>query len=186
MKTTTNPEITSSSHRLAIFNQCIANGETVRFAEMCALQQAPGTRNTDRAFSEGAHRQMESMSEVNRRGLQKLAKRAGISTDGKFYKGSLGRPTDPAAWVSTADDVLSVARKRNLNVEGVINHKAVDIVQPPKKRTIAPDIVNDLVRRQMTQDESLAHRVRQGKTKINEVREMVIEKHSRKPRQRTR
>ena len=45
----------------------------MEFAAMCALRQAPGSRNTDRAFCQGAQRQMDGMSEVNKKNYDLLA-----------------------------------------------------------------------------------------------------------------
>ena len=165
----------------AIFKQCLENGSTVEFAAMCALRQAPGSKNTDRAFCEGAQRQMDSMCDVNKKAIYERAKAAGINIQGKFYKGSLGSYDDPAAWVSTADDVLAVAKEKNLSVEGVINYKSVAKDPTPKKKVrLAPDLVRGAVDRLLKQEPDTAEKVRRNPKSLREVVERVVDKHGSK------
>lgn len=155
-----------------------------RFALMCATQSPPGSRNTDRAFCEGARRQMESMGERNRKAILAKAKAAGIPTDGKFYKGVLGGYTDPAAWVSNADDVLAVCKAKNLNCEGVINHKATNIEgPPPAPKPLADDIVSELCQREAMQNPDLLAKCKRDPKAKQELVEQIREKHSRRPAQ---
>mgnify|MGYP001481487221 CR=1 FL=1 len=165
---------------LALFESSLKQGSSLEFAAMCALRQAPGSRNTDRAFCQGARRQMDSMSEVNQKKLYEIAKKAGISTQGKFYKGSLGRYTDPAAWVSCAEDVLTVCKERNLHCEGVISHKAVDLPPVVNKIKLGPDIVNGFVKEELKKDGPLREKARKHPQSTKEVVERVVETHARK------
>ena len=174
------PDIASSSARMAIYKQALANDGSHKFAEMCALQCPPGTKATDRAFMQGAHRQMEDMDPKNRELILDIAKKAGISTQGKCHKAGLGRPEDPAAWVSSSDDVLRVAKARNLNVSGVVNHKAVDNLQEPKRVKLAEDIIQRMMKRTLERDPSLAAKVKQKPKRLCELREAIVAKHSRK------
>lgn len=167
---------------LKIYRQSLAEGSTMEFAAMCALRQAPGSRNTDRAFCQGAKRQMDGMSEVNKKKLYEIANKAGINTQGKYYKGSLGRYTDPAAWVSNADDVLAVCKERNLHCEGVISHKAVDKDPVEKKHVMAPDLVRAGVKNHLKFDPALREKVRKNPKTMNEVVERVVHNHARKKR----
>lgn len=151
-----------------------------RFALMCATQSPPGSRNTDRAFCEGARRQMESMAPGNRQAIQKLAKAAGISTDGKFYKGSLGKYTDPAAWVSSADDVLAACKAKNLHCDGVIKHKAVDIeAPPPGSKPIADDLVAELCQAEAMKNPDLMAKCKRDPKARAELANQVRERHGR-------
>ena len=163
-----------------IYCQILAKGETAEWAAMCALRQAPGSRGTERAFSEGASRQMGRMSDITRRSLLAAARRAGIATDGKCYKGGLGRPDDPAAWVSTSDDVLAVAKARNLTVDGAVRHKGVEHCGPPKRVRLATDIVDQLERDYRAEDPGLDQKVRKSPKARRELRERIVDKHGSK------
>lgn len=168
---------------LAVYERLLKEGKSPGFAAMLAMQQPPGSRFTDRAFCDGQRRKMERMSDVTRRAIQENARRAGISTDGKFYVGGLGRPDDPAAWVTSADDVLAVAKKRNLGVEGVLRHKSVDECGPPKPPVpLAEPLVRELMAEKMAADPGLAARCRKSRKARQELREAVLDKHGRKPR----
>lgn len=162
----------------AEYRALLAKGTFAREAAMYALQAAPGSRNTDRAFCEGARRQMESMPASQRKDIQEIAKQAGINTDGKFYKGSIGKYNDPAAWVSSADDVLAVCKARNANCDGVISYKAVEReAAPPKRIPLAPDIVQRLEKSYLQSDPSLAAKVKRSRKARGELREKIVATH---------
>lgn len=161
----------------AEFDRMVETGCTPQFAAMCLLRQAPGTKGTDRALMQG---------DVLNHGLADMpvwlqemhvakAKAAGISIAGKVYKGGLadGRgPADPAAWVGGVDDVLEVARKRDLHVyDGVVTHTPVRDIVPKPDVPLAPKLVEGLVNDYLQADPGLAAKPRQ------ELREMVIDKH---------
>jgi len=168
----------------ALFNRLIAEGKTHEAAAMYACQQAPGARNTDRAFCQGAQRQMESMTPINRDAIQRIAKRAGIATQGKFYKGSLGRYDDPAAWVSCAQDVVTATKAKRLDIDGVVKCNGVirDDLPPPPSTPLAPDLVQSLAADYITSDPALAEKCRKSKHARMELRERIIETHGRKKR----
>lgn len=165
---------------VALYEQILANGETQEWAAMCALKQPSGSRNTDRAFCQGAARQMSMMAPVNRDEVLARAAKAGIKTQGKFYKGSLGRPDDPAAWVSSADDVLAVAKAKNLSIEGVIKHNAPIIEKKPKRVRLAPDLVRQGVTRVLRSEPDTAAKVKENPKTLREIVERVIDKHGSK------
>ena len=123
-------EIRQDELTLARYFMYRENGQSPRFAAIAACQRAPGTKGSDRAFNEHARRRMDRMHATNQERILGIAKRAGINTQGKYYVGGLGRYNDPAAWVSTTDDILSVAKARNLNVEGSVNHTATPVGPP--------------------------------------------------------
>lgn len=162
------------------FERILAEGETAEWAAMCACRQAPGTRNTDRAFCQGAQRRMSSMGNYLQEQVVKRAQKAGINTQGKYYKAGLGRYEDPAAWVSNADDVLAVAKAKNLNVEGVINHKAVERDVKVKRVPLAEDLIQDQARRILKAEPETAAKVRTSKKAKSELRERIIATHARK------
>jgi hypothetical protein len=119
----------------ALYQKIIDKGETPEWAAMCALQQAPGTRNTDRAFCQGQQHKMNRMDPENHAKMVKMARMAGVDVGGKYYCGGLGDYTDPAAWVTCADDVIAVAKKKGLKIEGVINYT------PPEKEVKRKEVV---------------------------------------------
>lgn len=161
-----------------MFDTLMAQGESAEWAAMCACRQAPGAKNTDRAFQQGQRRKMEGMDPVNRRNLERIARRAGINPEGKYYMGSLGRYTDPKAWVSTADDVLTVAKQENLSVEGVVTHRGVTKdVAPKVGPKLAPDIVERLAQQKLQTDPALREKVKRQPKKIRELKEQVVEQH---------
>jgi hypothetical protein len=164
----------------AQFDKMVADGQGVEFAAMCALQQPPGSKNTDRAFQDGARRRMENMGAKTKDALLGAAQKAGINTAGKFYVGGLGRAQDPSAWVSTAQDVLDVCKKKNLNCEGVVNHKATFRDAPPPDVKLAPDLVREFAANAMDADPGLAERCKRSKSARQELAERVIEKHGKK------
>lgn len=161
-----------------MFETLIAQGESIEWAAMCACRQPPGAKNTDRAFQQGQRRKMENMDPVNRRNMQAIAKRAGINTDGKYYMSSLGSYTDPAAWVATADDVVTTAKKKNLTVEGVVNHRGIEKdVAPKQGPRLAPDIVERLAQEKLAKDPALRAKVKRQPKAIRELKEQVVEQH---------
>jgi hypothetical protein len=160
----------------------VARGEYPRAAAMFALQSPAGSRNTDRAFCEGARRQMDGMLPLNQKKVLAAARAAGISVDGKFYKGSLGRPNDPAAWVTCADDVLAVCKARNLDCQGVITHKAHFEDRPAKKTPLAPDIVKTFERDYMAKNPALAAEAKKNPKVRKELRERIVATHGAKAR----
>jgi hypothetical protein len=147
------------------------------FANMNACRRAPGAANCDRHFSEKARYRMNTMSQKNLENIIKLAKKAGVDTHNRFYVGGLGRYTDPSAWVSHGDDVLSVARRKNLTVQGAINHQGHE-VPPPPPVLMAPDIMQENVSKLLAAEPATAEAVRKNPKKLHEVKERIIDKHT--------
>lgn len=138
---------------VAHFIKLVKAGQTERFAAMCACQKAPGTRGTDRAFMQGrlAGEWMNSMPRGLADQMVRQARAAGINTSGKFYMGGLADKRgcmDPEAWVDSAGDVLRVAKKRDLEVHGIVDYVPPQ-KGPPKEVDINPSILNEHVRKEM-------------------------------------
>jgi hypothetical protein len=143
-----------------------------RFALMVALGQPPGTKGTDRAFLEGRqnNEQLDSMPRRQAAYVAKEARQAGINISGKYYCAGIADKRgwrDPAAWVTSSDDVLSVARKRKLHVTGSVNYDPGEA--PPKRTLLSESIIKDELRK--------AKRAN-PKAKAGELRERIIEKHA--------
>jgi hypothetical protein len=127
----------------------IKNGQSERFAAMCASQTPPGTRGSDRAFMQGRLNN-EYMGEMGQKWASKLvreARDAGINTSGRFYMGGLADRRghrDPEAWVDSVYDIKRVAKSRSLEVHGIIDY--VPPEQPPQERVdIDQGILNECV-----------------------------------------
>jgi hypothetical protein len=164
-----------------LFDRLLSEGKTPEAAAMYACQQAPGTKNTDRAFSQGQQRKMENMSPLVRTMLQKRAKAAGLDTRGKYYVGGPFGAHDSRSWVTCAEDLVTIAKKNNLNLEGVLNRRA-DNTDPKLKESkpIAPDIVRQLMRKRMKADPGLAAKCKTSKHAREALRDEVVAAHSRK------
>lgn len=143
-----------------------------RWAEMCALQIAPGTKGTDRAFNQGRLNQ-EQFDDMPKKMAQRIireAAAAGINTNGKQYCAGLADKRaycDPEAWVDSTADVVRVARKRNLTVEGIVSHKGSAVA--PKRTVLSEGIIQEEMRRY--------RKLHPGRKK-EDLRQMIIEKHA--------
>jgi DNA-directed RNA polymerase subunit RPC12/RpoP len=75
--------------------------------------------STDSTFMAGSELGLGSIqSEYARKHAQKLAKQAGVSTDGKRYCPQLAKHHgDPEAWVDGKSDVTRICRERGLGCE---------------------------------------------------------------------
>jgi hypothetical protein len=135
---------------------------------MCALQQPPGTRGTDRAFQQG-RLDGNWLDELPARQAKKMvreAKAAGINIAGKQYVSGLANKLghcDPQAWVSDLSDVRRVAKARNLTVTGSVNVEGVDY--GPKKVDINPKIARTLAKKEMAASPGLSMRDAMAKVK---------------------
>lgn len=163
------------------FDMMVKSGNTPQFAMMCLHQKAPNAGQTDQAFNRSARFRMNDMDDKQRDDIVRIARRAGIDTNGKYYCGRIGKYNDPDAWCSTVDDVKAACRKKNLDCDGVVKHKAAPVA-PFRGPDLAPDIADGLVKKRLMKDEQLAAHVKEGKKKIAEVREEVVAKHGRKRR----
>jgi hypothetical protein len=162
MKTTATlpPEIAAAgsdvqSHYLRL----IQDGQTERFAAMCALRQPPGTRGSDRAFMQGrlGGEWLNNIPRKQADWLIRQAQAAGISTAGKFYMGGIADKRghrDPEAWVDSTADILRVAKTRDLEVHGIVDYVPPQKA-PPKEVDINPRILREHVREEMKKNPKL-------------------------------
>lgn len=143
---------------VAHYRRMIADGQSERWATMCALQCPPGTRGSDRAFMEGRCNN-EYFGQMHKRMAERMVREArsvGINPSGKFYMGGLADKRghcDPEAWVSGVDDVRRVAKARNLEVHGIIDYVPPE-QEPPKRVDIDPGILQENVDAEMAKDPS--------------------------------
>ena len=145
-------------------------GQSPRFAEMCALQQPPGTQGTDRAFMQGRldGNWMDGIPARQAKKMAKEAKAAGINIAGKYYMGGLADRRghmDPSAWVDSVSDIKRVAKARNLNVSGIVTVEGHEV--EPVRTALNPKIVNKLAKSAMAENPKLTRQeaVRQVKEK---------------------
>lgn len=154
------PEIAAASPAVqAHYVRMVEDGQTPRFAAMCALQQPPGTRGSDRAFMQGrlAGEWLNNLPRKQADWLVRSARAAGINTSGKFYMGGIADKRgwkDPEAWVDSTADILRVAKKRDLEVHGIVDYVPPQ-KGPPKEVDINPRILREHVREEMRKDPKL-------------------------------
>lgn len=152
----------AASHIQQFWLKMIAEGQSERWATMCALQQPPGTKGTERAFFEGRNggEWLDRMPKRQANYIIREAKSAGIDVAGKYYHSGIADRRgwcDPEAWVSSSDDVVRVAKKRRLEVRGAVNYTPPES-EPPKRVGLAKDIVAGLAREEMKKNPALTKR----------------------------
>lgn len=138
----------------------IESGTTPRLALMLALQQPPGTRGTDRSFMQGKlnDQWLGDLPKFQADRILAGARAAGISTTGKFYCSGIADKRghmDPEAWVDSVDDVKKVARRRNLQVRGIVDVDA-DFDRPPTEVALNPRIEKRLAKEAIKKDPKLS------------------------------
>jgi hypothetical protein len=151
-------------------------GYSHNWAEMCALQQPPGLRGTDRAVMERRNNGewLDDMPAMQARNLLARAKKAGISTSGRYYMAGLADkrgPGDPAAWVDSASDIRRVARDRNLTVRGIVDVQGQQM-PPPKSKPLSDKLVKEMAQKEIANNPNLKLK------KAGEIKEMVIDKYA--------
>ena len=161
---------------IQLFERSLLAGGTPAFAEMVAMQCPPGSKGTDRSFMEGRYNggYLDGLPPKQAKWMVTEAQAAGINPTGKVYMGGLAdhrAHRDPEAWIDSVADVMRVAKKRNLNVQGAVSHTAEPVA--PQRKVLSESIIKD----EMT-------RKKKTGTKLNdsELREYVIDKHSLKTR----
>lgn len=170
---TASPEVRTHYIRM------VEDGQSERFAAMCALQQPPGTRGTDRAFMEGrmTGNWIDTLPKTVAESMLRDAKEAGITTSGKYYMGGIADKRghrDPEAWVDSASDVLRVAKKRDLEVHGIVEYVPPQKA-PPKEVDINPRILNEHVRKELKANPKLSR----GEA-VEKVKDRIVPQYKRK------
>ncbi len=154
------PDIAAASAEVQHhYMRMIADGQTERWAAMCALQQPPGTKGTDRAFQQGRldGNWLDELPPHQAKRMVREAKAAGIDITGKQYMSGLANKLghcDPKAWVSDVADVKRVARERNLEVKGIVNVEARE--EAPVRRDLNPKIAKELAKKEMAKSPGLS------------------------------
>ena len=143
------------------YRKMISDGQSERFAVMCALMQAPGTKAADRTFMEGRYsgNWLDELPKKQAARIVREARAVGINPTGKFYMSGLADKRghmDPMAWVDSVDDVKRVAKARNLNVQGIVTAEASQV--EPKKVKLNPGIAKELAKKERTKNPGLSMR----------------------------
>ena len=117
--------------------------------KMCDMLQSGRTPSikTEATFQAKAGGKLgaASLHPANREHYLRLAREAGVSTDGKTYDGRLAAYAgDPQAWVSGPDDAKRLVESRGWSMDGDLSVKGRE-VEPTKGPAIAADLVEDLV-----------------------------------------
>ena len=151
--------LNAPAHVQEHYIKVLAMGYGERWALMCALQQPPGTKGTDRAFQEGrlAGNQWDELPARQAKKMIREAKAAGINISGKQYVSGLANKLghcDPRAWVSDLSDVKRVAKDRNLNVSGLVNIEATEL--PPIRHDLNPRIAKELAKKEIAKNPKLS------------------------------
>jgi hypothetical protein len=168
------PDIATAPHGVQQhYLKMLKDGQSPRFAEMAALQKPPGTKGTDRAFMQGrlAQEWMNNLPKPQADRMIREASAAGINTSGRFYMGGIADKRahlDPEAWVDSTADVLRVAKKRDLEVHGIVDYVPPQ-KGPPKEIDINPSILREHVRKEMKADPKL----KRGEA-IEKVKERIV------------
>jgi putative FmdB family regulatory protein len=121
-------------------------------AEACPECRGPGVRlfgvayiQTSNTFLAKDAQGGSQFSDKTRQHMLDMARRAGVSTDGKAYMPEIARfPGDPEAWVQSTDEIKSVIERRGWAAEGDINVKA-EAKAPKPDVPLAPDLVAEKV-----------------------------------------
>lgn len=151
-------------------------GQSPSMSAMLAAQQAPGLKGTDSQYARDERFNMSRIEDDQMERIQQIAKRAGISTQGKMYASQLGKYDDPRAWVSDLSDVKASAIAKGMNIGGAVN---VNAYQGPRPKTrIAPDILNRLEKQARKHDKSLDQKCKTSKVARTELRQRLTDKHS--------
>lgn len=159
-----------------LYEKLIDEGNKPGFAAMLALRTPPGTKGTDRSFSEGSHHWADKYSKISQDYIFQMAASKGIATQGKVYKSGLGRPNDPLAWVSNADDVVKACKIKGLSCEGAVNHK--EATRDPQRVRMSKRVLDGYVKEYTGADPSLAEKVKKSKKAKKDLESKIVEKHS--------
>jgi hypothetical protein len=153
------PDISNASAEVQRhYRKMISDGQTPRWAEMCALQAAPAVHGTNDSWMKGRKNGewLDGLPTKQAKWMLKEAKAAGISTEGKFYMSGIADKRchlDAEAWVSDREDVLRVAKKRKLELRGQISYQPPEGVAPPKRANgLNPRLVRELAKKEVREN----------------------------------
>lgn len=161
------------------YRKLLKKGQSPRMALLLAARKFPGVHGTDSTFMKAENERVKlQYIEKDMEAILKIAKKAGISTAGKTYQGSLGRYTDPEAWVSGTGDVRLAAAKKGLSIQGMV--KVENAPREMKAKPLSDKLVNEAVREYCEQNPALKQKVKHSAKVKAELKEKIIAKHGAK------
>lgn len=163
----------------SVFEALKRRGNSPAMAMMLLSQQAPGLNGTDTGFSRQRGGLERSLPDRERAEMATAAAKAGFSTAGKHHCSFLGSPSDPGAWVSSASEAKEEAKRRRLNLSGLIETSCEPAPPKPPVR-LAPHLVKELTDAKIAGDPETRARIKEKKLKRQDVEAKVIEKHGQK------
>lgn len=165
------------------FLNMVADGQTVKMAEMLATRKAPSLGINDQTYMKNKpHNLLDQFggSEILLNAWnQAYRARTGedIPDDAFIFRGLANSIGDPAAVLShknSLSDIQKVMKLRNVRVEGDWDLEPVSAPPVVQETRMAPDLIKEYVDEYIAEDPSLAMKDRR------ELEEMVVETHSRK------
>jgi len=164
---------------LVMFYRSLDTGATLKFAHMCALQQAPKCM-TDREFFHGVGdlgKQFEGSDQDLALRL-KVAKQHGYKPSrNDFYNPALARfPGDPEAFIPSTGGrghVQKVLESRGQSAEGAVNVKGRE-APPPQPKRLGDDIALAAAKKMAAENPELRRKSKR------ELISMAVEKHGAK------
>lgn len=169
------PVISSDPSVQSQYESMRERGESHNFAEMAATRSAPGLNGTDTAFFRGKHLNQGLEDNFMGERMRKLARRAGISIEGKVYIGQMADKRgaeDPRAWVSDTSDIRRYCEETGAACDGIVKVKG-SAPPPPVQVRLAEDIIQEKMQACLKKDPSRA-------SNLVELREEIIERHGAK------
>jgi hypothetical protein len=156
-----------------MYARLLSEGYGHKWAEMCSLQQPPGTSGTDRALMQNryADQWLDALPKDHADKITREARAAGINISGKYYYSGLADKRghlDPAAWLDNAGDIKKVAKAKNLTVHGAVQHEATPVPRP-KSKPLSERLIREFSRTEA--------KMNPGK-KPGEIREIVLDKYT--------
>ncbi len=148
------------------YELCLANGCGERLASSLATQRAPYGKcrnNVLRGHSIGEEFEGDDRMQARYR---RHAKKAGVSLNGKKFISQLATyPGDPEAWISTAEDVKRICKKRNWTCRGMVEHKHHE--NPPRESIpMDKQIFAEEVQRECEKDPGKLHKLEKTKAEV--------------------
>lgn len=169
------PVISSNPDVQSRYESMRERGESHNFAEMAATRSAPGLNGTETAFFRGKHLNQGLEDNFMGERMRKLARRAGISIEGKVFIGQMADKRgaeDPKAWVSSPSEIKVWCEKTGAACDGLVKVKGAP-PPPPVQCRLGEDIVQEKMQQYLQKDPSRA-------SDLRALREEVIERHGAK------
>lgn len=162
------------------FVEMVQKGESVRMAAMLATHKPPGKGFDDQVYQKNRKsllEQFDNSPEVLRAWNAQYRKETGedIPPDAVVFREFAQRIGDSRCVLThknSMDDIKKYLRERNVQVEGSFDMESQPEAPVVQEVRLADDLVEQCVDEYIAEDPELAHEDR------NELREMVIDKHS--------